>query len=773
MKKLHRLSNLTTLSFLITLLSGSLYLITAVIYYRFDKSVVPSGDPFAYTVSLFKLLDFAKDNYWDGIFSGVFTQQWYWLYKLPVALLSPLLAKEPYILCFVNYLFMAVGTISFGRLALRLGLDFNRTLILTLSLWLYPWVYGYRTSFSLFTLMLETSFFWILIAFTAHVIIYALEPKSFKNAVVAGVFAGLAVWGRGNSLPYILIILFLPITVIVYRLIKSRSSKKKIMPPLLTFIGISGILVAWFYAITFDQLRAYYWDWAEGTTCDTQEITPVFNNLEATVTGIKIILLNFPAAIFTRDPSTSASIFTSLLMHLSVIFSVVFAFRRWRNMSSRGNRLLLWSSLTGATLYFGNMMMMILIIAPSLGAGESMLYHPFLMMLVGFAFSMVVPLTFLLERKKIDSWIAKSAVLPLAMIFFLSYGYYYSKELTPIDVSVDAANPNDVSNFAVNLEKVIGDKTLAILWYGQTYNRNILAYYRIANGLPEPKFYTDSGEMSWLTTSYTSECAENMPIEDFRKLLRKLLVKPDYIIIPEDIQKFEFMMGQPGLANRKEELANLLNSPDSPKFGVKMILHDYYGVRLLLLERLKFGKNPNHLDLLKLPYGGPNGGQAHLYPNAVRDTFREIQPVDWFSTGMLSTFSPDEFWEANGSYPHMIQAELTGRKKILKYSLKTGVHVPEALTRMPTDWILEGSLGENKWVQLDSRSGQTQWKKDSAETFLIQNPGEYNYYRFIFQKGRDPQIIRIYEIKFFEKDQNGQLKMVDILEYEWDKYFKY
>lgn len=762
---MNRFNNLTALSLIVTVLSFFLYLITAVIYYKFNKWVVPSGDPFSYTISLFKLLDQSHNNYWNGIVNGVFNQQWYWLYKLPVALLSPLLDKEPYILCFVNYLFMAVGTISFSRLALRLGLDFNRTLILTLSLWLYPWIYGYRTNFSLFTLMLETSFFWILIAFTSHLIIYVMEPKSFKNAAVAGVFAGLAVWGRGNSLPYILIILFLPMTGIVYRLIKSQSHKKKIAFPLLAFIGISGILASWYYAVTFDQLRAYYWDWAEGTTCDTQEIAPIFNNLETTLAGIKIILLNFPGAIFTRYPAHISSIVSSMVMHLIVVTSLVWAARQWKIKSSRKNRLLLSSSMVGATLYFGNLSMMMFILAPSLGSGEDYSYHPFLMMLVGFAFSMLVPLMTLINIKKVEKAFARSIAVPLAFVFIISYGYYFSKELTPIEISLEAANPNDVSNFAVNLEKIIGNKNLTILWYGQAYNRFILNYYRLQNGIPEAKFYASREEISLLTTSYTSECAENIPIEGFRKLLRKLMLKSDYIMIPENINNFQFMMGQPGLANRREELARFLNSPESPRYGVKMILHDYYGTRLLLLEKLKFGKNPNRLDLLKLPYGS----KAHIYPRATRDTYREIIPKNLFSTRMLSSSSTDDFWEVNGIYPHVIQAEIVERKKIVGYSFRAGIYVPEAIDRMPTDWTLEGSNDGEKWIKLDSRSSQNQWEKGGEETFLIQNPDIYTYYRFVFLNGGNKRIIRIHEIKFFEEDIEKKMQAVDPEEYEWEQ----
>ena len=769
MKPTYRPGNFTILSLLVISLSAFLYLLTATIYYQLNNNIVTSGDPFSYTISLFKLLDYSRSNYWEGIFSGVFNQQWYWLYKLPVAILSPFLAKEPHILCFVNYLFMAIGTISFGRMALRLGLNLNTTLLLTLSLWLYPGIYGYRTTFSLFTLMLETSFYWILIAFASHLIIYLLDPGSRKNALIAGIFGGLAVWGRGNSLPYVFIILLMPTILILFRWIKNPAINRSYVGSMMSFAVPFVIMTAWYYSVTYEQLRLYYWDWAQGTTCESEGKTGFFSNFEATLTGIKIIVLNFPGALFTRHEDHLSNMLSSSIMHLTVAISLISTARKWRQKSSRFNRILLTCSLTGALMYFGNLTLMILILAPSFGSGQEFIYHPFLMMPSGLAFSLLAPLSYLVQSKIARKTFSKPMAVPLLSIFILLYGFYFSKILTPIKISPDVAKPNDVSNFAVNLEKVIGDKNLTILWYGQAYNRFILDYYRIKNGLPEGNYYASREEISLLTTSYTSECAENIPLENFRKFLRKLMLKSDYIIIPEDIGRFQFMLGQPGLANRREELANFLNSPESPKYGVKMILHDYAGTRLLLLERLKFGKNPNRLDFLKLPYGGKNAGKAHLYPTATQDTYREIVSVNQFGPRMLSNSYSDSFWEVNGIYPHIIQAEFLGSRKVVAYALKTGIFLPESITRMPTDWKLEGSVDGKKWTRIDSRSGQTQWEKDSAVIFHIQTPEEYSYYRFIFQKGGHKRLIRINEIHFYETNSAGKIQEIDTLEYEWDE----
>ena len=784
MIKLNRKNSLPFLSLILMLLSIILYFVVVAVYSQYDKEVVPSGDPFSYTISLFQLLDRSNADYLDGIFNGVFNSQWYWLYKLPVAILAPFLAKEPYILCFVNFLFMAIGTVSFSRLVLRLGFNFNTTLVLTLFLWLYPWIYGHFTSFGLFVLMLETSFYWILISFTAHLIIYCLEPKSYKNALIAGIFGGLAIWGRGNSLPYVLIVLWVPVTLILYRWTKDRALTKKSIASLAVFMGSLGILALWFYSVTFEELQAYYWDWDQFGTCEKNPWLYLTAHPDISLAGVKFILINFPGVVIFKNPFAFWSIFFTALMHVLVAGSLGMAIHRWKKEPGGKNRLLAVTSLTGATLFYGNLVLMLFLISPSFGVLQNIeidrniffnpslrnvIYHPFLMMFVGFSFAMLNPLSLLSEGKAFNKWIDRPIVVPLVMIFVLSYGYFFSKIMMPERLSYETANPDEVNKFALNLEKIIGGHTLSVLWYGQAYNRFILNYYRFKNGLPAANFYASHAEIGLFITSYYDDCGEKIPIEDFRKRLQKIMKGSDYIIIPEDISKFDYMMARPGLAHRRGELAKILNSPNGPKYGVKMILHDYFGTRLLLLQRLKFGKNPGHLDLLQLPYGEKNPSPAFAYSRPDWDTFQEIIPVNLFGARNLSSSSSDKFWETSGSYPHKMQAEMTEPRRIAAYAFKVGIYVPESITRMPTDWKLEGSLDGSQWIALDSRTGQTQWKKDAEENFPVQNPGKYALYRFVFQKGGDKKIIRINEIKFLEEDRDGTTRVIDPLEYEWEE----
>lgn len=784
MINLDRKNNLPFLSLIIMLLSIVLYFLAVAIYYQYDKGVVPSGDPFSYTISLFQLMDRSNADYLDGIINGVFNAQWYWLYKLPVAILAPFLAKEPYVLCFVNFIFMAIGTISFSRLVLRLNFNFNTTLVLTLSLWVYPWIYGHTTSFGLFVLMLETSFYWILISFTAHLIIYCLEPKSYKNALIAGLFGGLAIWGRGNSLPYVLIVLCVPVALTLYRWTKGRTLTKKSITSLAVFMGSMGVLTLWFYSVTFEELKAYYWDWDQFGTCEKNLWLYLTAHPDISLAGVKFILLNFPGIVIFKNPYTFGSVFFTAVMHVLVAGSMGMAIHRWRKEPGGKTRLLAVTSLTGAVLFYGNLVMMLVLISPSFGSFQNLevdrnilfnpflrniIYHPFLMMFVGFSFAMLNPLSLLSEGKAFNKWIDRSIVVPLVIVFVLSYGYFFSKIMMPERLSYETANPNEVNEFALNLEKIIGGNTLSILWYGQAYNRFILNYYRFKNGLPATNFYASHAEIGLFITSYYDDCGEKIPIEDFRKRLQKIMKGSDYIIIPEDMRKFDYMMARPGLAHHRRELADFLNSPDSPKYGVKIILHDYFDTRLLLLQRLKFGKNPDHLDLLQLPYGGNKSSMTFAYSRPDRDTFQENIQVNPFGARKLSSSLPHQFWETSGNYPHKMQAQMTKPRRIAAYAFKVGIYVPESVTRMPTDWKLEGSLDGSQWVGLDFRTDQTQWKKDTEEKFPVQSPGAYVHYRFTFQKGGDKKIIRINEIKFLEDDREGKTHVVDPLEYEWEE----
>ena len=111
---------------------------------------------------------------------------------------------------------------------------------------------------------------------------------------------------------------------------------------------------------------------------------------------------------------------------------------------------------------------------------------------------------------------------------------------------------------------------------------------------------------------------------------------------------------------------------------------------------------------------------------------------------------PTLFWEAPGGYPYWIKFEFASKaKKIITYSLKTGIH-EGAIEEMPKDWRFQGSNDGVDWVTLDVREGEIKWKKDEKRTYNVVNKQDYKYYRLYFEQGNRPDYIRIYEVSLKE-----------------------
>jgi len=103
---------------------------------------------------------------------------------------------------------------------------------------------------------------------------------------------------------------------------------------------------------------------------------------------------------------------------------------------------------------------------------------------------------------------------------------------------------------------------------------------------------------------------------------------------------------------------------------------------------------------------------------------------------------PDSFWEVGGSFPQWIQITYAANKKITGYEIQTG----EGVERSPKAWQLQGSDDGVKWIVLDKRENEIDWKPNEKRTYNVENPGAYKYYRFFFTEENDP-ILRVYEIR--------------------------
>lgn len=105
--------------------------------------------------------------------------------------------------------------------------------------------------------------------------------------------------------------------------------------------------------------------------------------------------------------------------------------------------------------------------------------------------------------------------------------------------------------------------------------------------------------------------------------------------------------------------------------------------------------------------------------------------------------APDDFWEAEGSFPHAIAVSFLADQPVSRYQVSAG----ELAKRMPKVWRFEGSRDGRNWVVLDERLDEKPWTPDETRTYPLRTSVSFPHYQFKFSEGYETNVLRIYEIK--------------------------
>ena len=186
-------------------------------YENFVNGVLPAGDPFTYTVGWFWIVDHARAEYFQTLLLVFRDGFWYRLLSVEIALLSPILTKDPAVLCVVNYLIWGLGTAAYFRLGLAMGLGAGRAFAVALIPWLWPVNYGFIDYASIPVLGLDAAFTGALLLALGNSFVFALNPRHTVNGIVAALSIGVAVWGRGNSAPIVALVVGWPCLLAVWK----------------------------------------------------------------------------------------------------------------------------------------------------------------------------------------------------------------------------------------------------------------------------------------------------------------------------------------------------------------------------------------------------------------------------------------------------------------------------------------------------------------------------------------------------------------------------
>lgn len=530
---------------------------------RYSDTVLPLGDPFTYTIGFFDLLDGAHSSYINGLKRAA-QSNWYWLLNFPIALLSPMLTKRFYSLSIVNFAMFALATVSFYRLTRALGSKPAFAFITAWILWLFPINFGYLDYSSVPQLGLDAMFVGVLNVAVAQLLLFSLNPADRKNALLAGFTAGLAIWGRGNSLPVVGTLLFLPAMKL------ARGWRKDRRPETLRNIALAAsitiAMAAAFYYMQGGPIREYY-------TAHVAFIKRHSWNIKDAMPYLK----NIPGFFFWRHENSTPTVALSWLFHAFIAFSVC-----WTAS---------YLALTGAFIYVCTYAVNIALFTdPHMNIYNCLLiYAP---MRIGMTLCLLAVLLAAAARWR---WNVRSWLMFPALALIVVYGARLNWAQIP-RLPAGIPTPQTVVSAAKSLNQLLGPRgTISVLWY-RHYSPTIFQYYLLQEDIPPLKIHRDRYyDDMWSQFDYSEEKRRKV-----REELKSAFERAGFIIVAEHTDYYG--AGYPYSFYRfREEIENYLNSPRSPRYVVRMVLHEFENQRLLVLQRR--GEAAGQGEPLALPYG--------------------------------------------------------------------------------------------------------------------------------------------------------------------------
>jgi hypothetical protein len=540
-------------------------------YLKFSSTVLPIGDPFTYTTGYFLLLDTAQHDFWAGL-AMAFNANWYWMFNVPIALLSPILVKEPFSLSMVTFIMFGFATASFFRLGRHFRYPLGVAVLVALLPWVFPINFGFQDYSSIAVLGLDSMFVALLNLCVATLLVFALDPYTWRHAVVAGVAVGLAIWGRGNSIFVVGMVGFVPVLALAYRVWRNRR-----IPwiNVAIFAVISGFMTALFFGKMGGPIAGYY-------TAHLAFVTRHVWNWHDAMPYLK----NVPGFFFWRAENSVLTISLTWVLHVLVAASMYLV---WRVSSSGRRNSLSVICATGVFIYFVTYLANIVLFTDPLITlyNALLIYAP---MRIGMTLVVFAIVGAFVSANRLT---LNRNVTVAAMAVLIVYGVWLTKLQTP-QAPPGMPTPRGVEAFAKSIDDLLKGNSISVLWY-RHYSPAILRYYLRKNdsdlNLYMDKYYNDI----WQAYDYGEE--KRMKV---RAEIGSHFANAGAIIISEYVDYYS--PGYPySFYKMSDEFPRYLNSPASPKFVVRAILQEYDNQRLLVLQRESLASGQG--EPLKLPYG--------------------------------------------------------------------------------------------------------------------------------------------------------------------------
>ena len=657
----------------ILLISILLYLSNLNINFSYHSNIVPTGDPFSYTVSLIQLHKNLLTNYIYGVGQAFLSSQWYYAYKLPLVIFAYIIPFEPYFYYFINYFYFFIFLVSFFYFLQTFEENLRKNIVIALLLAICPFLTGFQSPISLNLLQLDTQFFLLSLSFFSLCLAF-LKKQGLSKSLLIAIVGGLFIWSRGNSIFYLLILIIFPI---IFYLIGLRN--KTIDLNLLNLvIPIFVILVffCWYMYFCYKALVEYY---------SVHSI--LLNNYEYSlynlIKNLIKIFINYPGRFLTQEANLINYI--SILINAFLLFFalLIFFLKKVKEAMHNYYNSLLVSFLT----YFFILFFLVFNLSPWLD-DNTYVDHAKIMILVPVICILGMLIQFIFIKVQLNSLIF---IICIILIFLqnnkLNRASYNNLLSIFYGNNPNLVKPKELENFALNVFKETNNRNIAILFYN-FYNNPIIDFYRLKNNLQSARMSNE--DVSQVIRPIVGNPEQFVSREKFKEYMKNVIDKYDYLIMPlyfEEYSKISHLL----ISNYKEEALSVLKESKDKFLPIK-ILNDT--VQLVLLKKI----DRKTYDNLTLYYPDLNQNKIAILPN---DKFI---PSELNTMGELFDNNLSTFYERH--YINKIELEIYLKNKIqLKsYSFEFGEHFPESIARLPKNWKLKMYyFEEKKWITIDEK----------------------------------------------------------------------
>ena len=735
----------------------------------YSESIVPAGDPFSYELNLIRLNNESSTNlilYAKNIFKTIVSSQWYYAYKIPIAIFSPFINNDHHNFAIINYTYFLICLIalnySLNSISKNLKINFFSSLVICFL----PWMWGYKSIISLHQISLDTQVYLVGLAYFALLIRCFFNSYDKKSLLFAAILGGLFTWTRGNAFAYFFTLTFPLITIFLIRFWNFSAKKKKIIlknlfKPFLIFLGIFG----WFVLFTHRSLINYY---------ATQQNTINYNelNIEQILNGLKIILFNFPGAFFTSSNYGKLNldnIFFSLFFYLLLFFGLIYFFKNKKKnlVNTKIFYLIGISLLTIIFLKFFELYN-IPFYANGIHVAQTQIIS-----LIPFSLTLVFITNYFFQKFNRKLNIFYFLYFLIIIIYSTIHGFINTNFTAPKKFNANlvkenyfkrVANPIELEKFAINLDKNISNPKVYTLLYN-FYNPVIINYYRERKNLN-----TIQRNWTWesdVIAPFISDPNHRGGVNNFKSSFKNILKDADYIIMPKIIEDYKYMNNI--IASQfYDNLYEILNSPTSPKYEVIEELNDVFD--LVLLKKANGNDNSNIYDGKKKNYKNVKMdiNIFKLSKKSFWHQFKNIKSYDDLldfekikkilisknvSFPALNLFDNnlDTFWEKNVKEQKILIGfekdidinQITLFTENRKLKSEENYH-GQSIERVPSSILIKGSNNLETWDYIAEMKNIS--FNDEKATFIFANEKKYNFY--LINMSNDEKILRLYQIYF-------------------------